>query len=150
MKEYGKIKNVTDKDYYTNSNHVDVREKVTVEEKAKFEGRFHSLATAGNIFYVEADGVIGKNNKAYKDILTVMHDNEMGYVAVNVPNDHCEVCRYQGVIPEGENCPHCGAGEEYITRIRRITGYLGYTNKGGSSRFNSGKAAEERNRVKHV
>lgn len=147
LKEYGKIKNVTDKGYYTNSNHIDVREKVTVSEKAAAEGIFHSLATAGDIFYIETDGFIGKNIKAYKEILKIMHDNEIGYAAVNMPNDYCDVCHYQGVIPEGEGCPHCGnKDEDSIVRIRRITGYL----TGSTSKWNAGKRAELKNRVSHT
>lgn len=123
LEEYGKIKDITDKGYYTNSNHVDVRRKITTKEKAKIEGPYHTLANAGNIGYIETDGFIGKNLSAYQTILTEMHDAEIGYAAVNLPVDFCNCCRYQGVIPEGEPCPMCGNSED-IYRIRRITGYL--------------------------
>lgn len=119
--DYGKIKNVTDKGYYTNSNHVDVRKKITVHKKIQIEAPYHTLANAGNIFYIETDGAIGKNIAAYKAILDEMHDGEVTYCGINSPTDYCCLCHRRGVIPEGETC-RCGSTE--IIRYRRITGYL--------------------------
>lgn len=146
-KSYGVIKNVTDKGYYTNSNHVDVREKLEICDKAKLEGVFHTLCNAGNIFYIEADGFVGKNVSAYKNILDIMKENEMAYCAVNIPVDQCDVCRYVGEIPVGESCPKCGNSDEnLILRTRRITGYI----TGSIKRFNSSKRKELANRIRHT
>lgn len=145
FKEYGKIKNITDKDYYTNSNHIWVGKDISIYDKSHTEASYHAFANAGNIFYIETDGLVKDNPKAFTQILEELHNAECGYCAINHPVDYCSLCHYQGIIPENENCPKCGAGEEYIERIRRITGYL----VGSLSRFNNGKKSEVCDRVKH-
>lgn len=159
FRKFGKIKNVTDKDYYTNSNHVDVRKEITMKDKINTEAKYHTLANAGNIFYIETDGLISKNLSAYEEILQYMHDKELGYSAVNIPLDMCVICKYRGEIKKGEGCPVCGnKDEDEIVRIRRVTGYLTppkkvINRKTGKTAHvqgvNAGKKAEIKSRVKH-
>ena len=146
LKTFGTVKNITDKEYYTNSHHIDVREPVSFKEKAELEAPYHELCNAGTIFYVEADSVMHHNPKAYKEILNTMKDNDLSYCAINVPLDECGVCHSRGEFEEGKGCPYCGAGEEMITRVRRITGYL----VGDNRLWNNGKRKELKNRVKHT
>ena len=140
-KKFGVIKNVTDKDYYTNSFHVPVSVEMNAFDKLKEEGKYHAMCNAGHISYVELDGDASKNVQAMEKILAAMHAYGIGYGAYNVPLDHCEDCHYDGFV-DGDTCPKCGGNR--ILRMRRITGYLAYL-----ERFNDGKRAEEKDRVKH-
>lgn len=140
-RKYGVIPGVTDRDYYVNSFHVDVKEPITIVEKIKYEAPFHALTRGGHITYVELDGEAQKNVKAIAKIVKVMHDEGIGYGSINHPVDTCHNCGYKGVIYD--KCPICNS--ENILRMRRITGYL----TGDLNSWNSAKRAEERDRVKH-
>ena len=141
-RKYGLIPGVTDSDYYVNSFHVDVKEKISIVEKIKQEAPFHAITRGGHITYVELDGEAKKNIKAIVKIVKIMHDEGIGYGSINHPVDTCKHCGYKGVIYE--KCPICGG--DNILRMRRITGYL----TGDLSSWNSAKRAEERDRVKHI
>ena len=140
-RKYGKIEGVTDRDYYVNSFHVDVKETTTIVEKIKREAPFHEITRGGHITYVELDGEAQKNVRAIAKIVKVMHDEGIGYGSINHPVDTCHSCGYKGMIYD--KCPICQS--EAILRMRRITGYL----TGDLSSWNSAKRAEERDRVKH-
>lgn len=140
-RKYGVIPGVTDRDYYVNSFHVDVKEPISIVEKIKCEAPFHALTRGGHITYVELDGEAQKNVKAIAKIVKVMHDEGIGYGSINHPVDTCHNCGYKGVIYD--KCPICNS--ENILRMRRITGYL----TGDLNSWNSAKRAEERDRVKH-
>ncbi len=146
-KKFGEIPGVTDRDYYTNSFHVPVHYQTGAFHKIEVEAPYHALTNAGHISYVELDGDPTKNLDAFEKIIRAMHDAGIGYGSVNHPVDRDPICGYTGII--GDTCPKCGRTEEEhgvkFERIRRITGYL----VGTLDRFNDGKAAEERDRVKH-
>ena len=140
-KRYGEIPGVTDRDYYVNSFHVDVREPVSIVEKIRLEAPFHAITRGGHITYVELDGEARKNPVAILKIVKVMQDEGIGYGSINHPIDTCRKCGHRGVIYS--KCPVCGSDD--ILRMRRITGYL----TGSLESWNSAKQAEERDRVKH-
>ena len=103
---YGKIKGVTDREYYTNSFHVPVYYHTTIQHKLEVEGKYHRLTNAGHISYIEIDGDTANNVEAFEKIIRIMHDCDIGYGAVNHPVDRDPVCGYVGVI--GDVCPKCG------------------------------------------
>ncbi|MBQ6538667.1 MAG: anaerobic ribonucleoside triphosphate reductase [Bacilli bacterium] len=103
---YGKIKGITDKEYYTNSFHVPVYYKTSVKHKLEIEGPYHSLTNAGHISYVELDGDTVNNVDAFEKVVRIMHDNDIGYGAINHPVDRDPVCGFVGVIKDV--CPKCG------------------------------------------
>ena len=103
---YGKIKGVTDRDYYTNSFHVPVYYNISIVNKIKKEAPYHELTNAGHISYIELDGDTTKNLDAFEKIVRVMKENNMGYAAINHPVDRDPVCGYVGII--GDVCPGCG------------------------------------------
>lgn len=143
-KRFGVIKDITDREYYTNSFHIPVHYPIRIAEKIAKEAPFHQLCNAGHITYVEIDGNPKKNIKALDHIVKTMAKNHIGYGSINHPVDRCLVCNYRGYIQT--KCPSCSNEEESkIERIRRITGYL----VGDMSKWNPAKAAEEKNRVKH-
>ncbi len=144
-KKYGVIDGVTDRDYYTNSFHIPVHYPISAFEKIKLEGPYHALTTAGHITYVELDGDPCNNLDAFEAVIRCMQQSGVGYGSVNHPVDRDPICGYTGII--GNECPKCGRREDAVPfeRIRRITGYL----VGTLDRFNNGKRAEEKDRVKH-
>ncbi len=148
QKLYGKIPGVTDREYYTNSFHVPVYYHITAFKKIEKEAPYHEFTNGGHISYVEVDGDPSDNLEAFESIVRCMKEHGIGYGSINHPVDRDPCCGYSGVI-EGHVCPKCGRDEsksEYkFEKIRRITGYL----VGTVDRFNNGKAAEERDRVKH-
>ncbi len=103
---YGKIKGVTDRDYYTNSFHVPVYYNISVSNKLKKEGPFHELTNAGHISYIELDGDPSDNLEAFETVVRLMRKNNIGYGAINHPVDRDPVCGYVGVIKDV--CPKCG------------------------------------------
>jgi len=143
--EFGEIKGVTDREYYTNSFHVPVYYKINAYDKIKIEAPYHELTNAGHISYVELDGDVSQNLDAFEKIVRTMKEAGIGYGSINHPVDRDPACGYTGII--GDNCPKCGRAEEThrFERIRRITGYL----VGTLDRFNDAKRSEERDRVKH-
>ena len=141
-KSYGVIKGITDKDYYTNSNHVPVYYHCSPRHKAKIEAPYHDLTRGGHIFYVEIDGDATHNEEAIAQIVDLMDRYDIGYGSVNHNRNHCPKCGYENADIEQKVCPHCGVPFE---TIQRITGYL----VGTTERWNSGKLAELRDRVVH-
>ena len=145
-KLFGELEGITDRDYYTNSFHIPVYYPISAFKKIQLEGPYHALTNGGHISYVEMDGDPTKNLAAFEKVVRAMHDNGIGYGAINHPVDRDPVCGYNGIIDDV--CPLCGRTEEehhVFERIRRITGYL----VGTLDRFNDGKKAEEHDRVKH-
>lgn len=108
---YGKIKGVTDRDYYTNSFHVPVYYNISIADKLKKEGPYHKLTNAGHISYIELDGDVAENVDAFEKIIRLMKESDIGYGAINHPVDRDPVCGYVGIIKDV--CPGCGrrAGE---------------------------------------
>lgn len=145
-KEYGVIKNVNDRDFYTNSFHVPVYYPISAFDKIEIEAPYHALCNAGHISYIELDGDPSNNLEAFESVIRKMKEANIGYGSVNHPVDRDPVCGFSGIIA-GERCPSCGRIEQEVPfeRLRRITGYL----VGSLERWNDAKKAEEKNRVKH-
>ena len=147
-KEFGTIKGVTDREFYTNSFHVPVYYPISAFEKIEIEAPYHALCNAGHISYIELDGDPSQNIEAFEAVIRKMHDCGIGYGSVNHPVDRDPVCGFSGIIA-GDRCPSCGRlekdGDVSFERLRRITGYL----VGSLERWNDGKKAEEAARVKH-
>lgn len=141
-KTFGVIEGITDKDYYTNSNHIPVYYHCSPRHKAKIEGPYHELTRGGHIFYVEIDGDATHNEEAIRDIVDLMDKNNIGYGSVNHNRNHCPNCGYEDAQKDVKHCPKCGTQFE---TIQRITGYL----VGTTDRWNSGKLAELKDRVVH-
>lgn len=115
---YGKLKGITDRDYYTNSFHVPVYYNIAVARKLELEGPYHNLTNGGHISYVELDGDTAMNTDAFEKVVRLMHDNNIGYGAINHPVDRDPVCGYTGVI--GDVCPGCGRKEGEGVPIERV------------------------------
>lgn len=143
-KKFGSIPGVTDRDYYTNSNHVPVYYKCSARHKAEVEAPYHEKTRAGHIFYVEIDGDATHNPKVIMDVVDMMDRLNMGYGSVNHNRNRCMECGYENADPNMESCPKCGS--HHIDRLQRITGYL----VGTTDRWNHGKLAELNDRVTHV
>lgn len=143
-KKHGVIKGVTDKGWFTNSNHIPVEFEINAINKIQKEAPYHELTNAGHITYVELAEDASKNIEALETLVMAMKDNGIGYGSFNVPIDRCLECGHSGVIYN--ECPKCSNDKENrIERIRRITGYL----VGSLNKWNTAKQAEEQNRVKH-
>lgn len=106
---YGKLKGITDREYYTNSFHVPVYYNISITDKIKKEAPFHALTNAGHISYIEFDGDPLTNLQAFENIVRLMKENNMGYAAINHPVDRDPVCGYVGIIKD--KCPRCGRKE---------------------------------------
>jgi ribonucleoside-triphosphate reductase len=143
-KDFGVIPGVTDRDYYTNSNHVPVYYKCTARHKAEVEAPYHALTGGGHIFYVEIDGDATHNPEVIMNIVDMMDTYNMGYGSVNHNRNRCMDCGYENADPQMHQCPKCGS--KNIDRLQRITGYL----VGTTDRWNHGKLAELNDRVTHV
>ena len=115
---YGKIKGVTDREYYTNSFHVPVYYHIGIIDKLAIEGPYHELTSGGHISYIEIDGDTAMNVEAFEKIVRYMHDYNIGYGAINHPVDRDPVCGYTGVI--GDVCPGCGRHEYEGVPMERI------------------------------
>ena len=118
---YGKIKGVTDRDYYTNSFHVPVYYRTSVKHKLEVEGKYHTLTNAGHISYIELDGDTVNNVDAFESVVRIMHDCDIGYGAINHPVDRDPVCGYVGVIKDV--CPGCGRHEGEGVEIETINNF---------------------------
>lgn len=140
--KYGLIPGVTDKDWYTNSFHVPVEYEIDAFKKIALEGPYHKYCNAGHISYIELPSAPKGNLEAFEAIVRAMYDNDMGYAAVNFPVDICKGCGLNGVI-EDDTCPKCG--DDHISRVRRITGYLSTLDN-----FNDSKLAEAKARKTHM
>ena len=143
-RKYGTILGVTDRDYYTNSNHVPVWYKCTAEQKARVEAPYHDLTRGGHIFYIELDGDATHNPDSIEAVVDLMDKYNMGYGSVNHTRSRCLNCGFENADANLKVCPECGSTE--IDTIQRITGYL----VGTTSRWNNGKLAELRDRVTHI
>ena len=143
-KEFGIIPGVTDREYYTNSNHVPVYYKCTALKKAQIEAPYHDLTRGGHIFYVEIDGDATHNPSVISSVVDMMDKYNMGYGSVNHNRNRCLDCGYENADANLEVCPKCGS--HHIDKLQRITGYL----VGTTDRWNSGKLAELHDRVTHI
>ena len=143
-KEFGIIPGVTDRDYYTNSNHVPVYYKCSARHKAEVEAPYHILTRGGHIFYVEIDGDATHNPQVIMSVVDMMDQLDMGYGSVNHNRNRCMDCGYENADDHLEKCPKCGSTN--IDKLQRITGYL----VGTTDRWNSGKLAELNDRVTHI
>ena len=144
---FGTIKNVTDKGYYTNSYHVDVRQKIDAFSKFKFESQFQPISSGGCISYVEVPNM-EKNLKAMEEIVKFIYDN-IQYAEFNTKSDYCHVCGYTGEIKINDDleweCPECGNKDKNKMNVtRRTCGYL------GENFWNVGKTKEIKDRVTHL
>ena len=143
-KEFGVVPGVTDRDYYTNSNHVPVYYKCSARHKAEVEAPYHDLTRGGHIFYVEIDGDATHNPQVIMSVVDMMDQLNMGYGSVNHNRNRCMDCGYENADDHLEKCPKCGS--QNIDKLQRITGYL----VGTTDRWNSGKLAELNDRVTHI
>ena len=146
-KRYGNVENVTDKGYYTNSYHVDVREEIDAFYKFLFESEFQQLSGGGCISYVEIPYIM-HNLTALKDMIRFIYDN-IQYAEFNTKCDYCQVCGYSGEIIVNDKlkweCPCCGnTDQRRMNVVRRTCGYL------GERYWNVGKTREIKQRVLHL
>ena len=141
--KYGVIERVSDREYFTNSNHIPVYYKIKAIDKIELEAPFHALTLGGHICYVEVDGEAKRNKKAIESIVNAMMKCGVGYGSINHKVDVCRECKHQGIFNDYV-CTECGS--DNIQKVARITGYL----VGDISRWNSGKKAELFDRVSHI
>ena len=144
---FGTIKDVTDKGYYTNSYHVDVRENIDAFSKFKFESQFQTISSGGAISYVEIPNM-RHNLTALEDVVKFIYDN-IQYAEFNTKSDYCHVCGYDGEIIVNDNleweCPNCHNKDQRKMNVtRRTCGYL------GENFWNVGKTKEIKSRVLHL
>ena len=144
---FGTIKDVTDKGYYTNSYHVDVREKIDAFDKLAFESDFQKISSGGAISYVEIPNM-QNNISALEEVVKFIYDN-IQYAEFNTKSDFCHVCGFDGEIIINDNneweCPNCGNKDHSkMTVVRRTCGYL------GENFWNAGKTKEIKQRVLHL
>ena len=124
QKRFGKIKGITDREYYTNSFHIPVWHPISVYDKIRLEAPYHALCNAGHISYVELDGDTARNVEAFESVVRCMHDFGIGYGSINHPVDRDPICGYVGII--GDVCPRCGRHEgeeiapERIEELKRL------------------------------
>ena len=116
---YGKIKGVTDRNYYTNSFHIPVYFNITIKNKLSLEAPYHALTNAGHISYIELDGDTSENVDAFEKVVRIMKEVGIGYGAINHPVDRDPVCGYVGIIKDV--CPKCGRREGEGVSLERIT-----------------------------
>lgn len=144
---FGTIEDVTDKGYYTNSYHVDVREKIDAFHKFKFESQFQKISSGGAISYVEIPNM-RHNTEALEEVVKFIYDN-IQYAEFNTKSDYCHVCGFDGEITINDDneweCPAChNKDHAKMTVIRRTCGYL------GENFWNVGKTKEIKSRVMHL
>ena len=140
--QYGVLKNITDREWITNSHHVPVWEKVSIYDKLRIEAPFCKYPTAGCITYIECESTFMQNTEAIEDIIDYAFNLDIPYLAINFPIDTCMDCGYQGEFDDA--CPECGSHN--ILQLRRVTGYLSSDYR----HFNEGKMKEVESRVKHT
>ena len=140
--KYGIIKNVSDKDFFTNSIHVPVWKEMSPFKKIDIESELTGYSNAGCITYIELDGGVQNNIEALEQLVNYAMDKDIPYFAINVPNDTCLECGYTGEF--NDSCPECNS--ENIQQLRRVTGYLTGNYK---TAFNKGKQQETEMRYKH-
>ena len=142
-KSFGIIEGITDKIYYTNSNHVPVYYHCSPRHKAEIEAPYHEMTRGGHIFYVEIDGDATHNPEAIANIVDLMDKHNIGYCSVNHNRNRCMECGYEDASADLQECPRCHS--HVIDRLQRITGYL----VGTTDRWNNAKLAELNDRVVH-
>ena len=147
LEQFGKIKDVTDKGYYTNSYHVDVREHIDAFSKLKFESEFQSISTGGAISYIEVPNM-ENNIEAMEEVVKFIYDN-IQYAEFNTKSDYCQECGFSGEIIINDNleweCPNCHNKDKNKMNVtRRTCGYL------GENFWNVGKTKEIKERVTHL
>ena len=147
LERFGSIEDITDKGYYTNSYHVDVREDISVFDKFKFESEFQKISSGGAISYAEIPNM-SKNLEALKEVVKYIYDN-IQYAEFNTKSDYCHKCGFDEEIivnDEGSwECPQCHNTEkDKMNVIRRTCGYL------GENFWNEGKTKEISKRVLHL
>lgn len=145
--KFGEVKDITDKGYYTNSYHVDVREEIDAFSKFAIESQFQQLSPGGAISYVEIPNM-RHNLTALKDVVRFIYDN-IQYAEFNTKSDYCQVCGYDGEIIINDDmeweCPCCGNKDQTKMNVtRRTCGYL------GENFWNVGKTKEIKSRVLHL
>ena len=145
--KFGTIKDITDKGYYTNSYHVDVREKIDAFSKLKFESQFQPISSGGAISYVEVPNM-QHNLEALREVVKFIYDN-IQYAEFNTKSDYCHVCGFDGEIQIDDDlnwvCPNCGNKDKTKMNVtRRTCGYL------GENFWNVGKTKEIKSRVTHL
>ena len=146
-KKFGEVKDVTDKGYYTNSYHIDVREKIDAFAKFKFESQFQKISSGGAISYVEIPNM-RHNLEALEDVVRFIYEN-IQYAEFNTKSDYCHVCGYDGEIMINDKleweCPQChNKNKNKMNVTRRTCGYL------GENFWNVGKTKEINSRVLHL
>lgn len=142
--DFGVIEHVTDKEYYTNSNHVPVWYPCTMYKKLQIEAPYHELTNAGHIVYAEFDGDASHNPQAVEAFVRGMVQTNAGYGSINHTRGRCMDCGWETADADVNECPICGG--HHIDFIQRITGYL----VGSTSKWNDGKRAELEDRVAHT
>ena len=145
--KFGSVPNITDKGYYTNSYHIDVREDIDAFQKFAFESQFQKISSGGAISYVEIPNM-RHNTEALEDVVRFIYDN-IQYAEFNTKSDYCHVCGFDGEIiinDDGEwECPACGNKDHALMNVtRRTCGYL------GENFWNVGKTKEIKARVLHL
>ncbi len=143
-KSFGILPGITDREYYTNSNHVPVYYKCSASHKAKIEAPYHDLTRGGHIFYIEIDGDATHNPEAVMNFVDLIDRHNIGYGSVNHNRNRCMDCGYENADAEMKICPDCRSTN--IDRLQRITGYL----VGTTDRWNNAKLSELRDRTTHV
>lgn len=142
-KTFGELQGITDREYYTNSNHVPVYYHCSPRHKAEIEAPYHELTRGGHIFYVEIDGDATHNPEAIANIVDLMDRHNIGYCSVNHNRNRCMYCGYEDATENLTECPVCKSTQ--IDKLQRITGYL----VGTTDRWNNAKLAELNDRVVH-
>lgn len=142
QKKYGKIKDISDKDFFTNSIHCSVWKELSPFEKIDIESQLDSYGSAGCILYVELEGTVKNNLDVLETLVNYAMDKDVPYFALNIPNDTCLDCGYCDEF--NDKCPKCGS--ENIQQLRRVTGYLTGNYK---TAFNKGKQQETELRYKN-
>jgi len=147
QERFGTIEDVTDKGYYTNSYHVDVRENIDAFSKFSFESQFQQISSGGAISYVEIPNM-RHNLPALEELVKFIYDN-IQYAEFNTKSDYCHVCGFDGEIQVNDNfeweCPNCGNKDHNKMNVtRRTCGYL------GENFWNVGKTKEIKARVLHL
>ena len=147
LEKFGEIKDITDKGYYTNSYHVDVREKIDAFSKFSFESQFQKISSGGSISYVEIPNM-RHNLEALEEVVKFIYDN-IQYAEFNTKSDYCHVCGYDGEIKINDDleweCPQCGNKDHSKMNVtRRTCGYL------GENFWNVGKTKEINARMMHL
>jgi ribonucleoside-triphosphate reductase len=141
QKEFGTIKGVTDKDYYTNSFHVPVGFNISMTKKADIEAPFHKLCNAGHISYFEFDAPPVNNPESVERLVDyIVNNTDMGYFGINFGIRYCKQCGLNHI--QGNKCPRCKSTD--IQGVYRVTGYLSL-----AERFTPGKTAERKDRIAH-